>query len=183
MTPVELRTPRLLLDQPTERDIAAITEYCQDPLFEHVLTTPWPYQQRHARAYVMEHVQTSWANETEFTWALRTAPGGQLLGVVSNRTAHNEVGFWLGAAHRGNGYMPEAVAAVLDWAFARGAERIRWECVVGNAASAAVARKCGFRFTGEAPGARPGRDGLNQSAWHGELLACDDRAPKLGWPA
>jgi RimJ/RimL family protein N-acetyltransferase len=182
MIPVVLRSERLVLDQPTERDIPRITEYCQDPLFERYLTTPWPYTEEHARGFVSEFVPSGWETETEFTWAIRTADGGPLLGVVGHRTARSDIGFWLGAAHRGHGVMPEAVNAVVGWAFGRGAERIAWECIVGNTASATVARKCGFRFTGVGPAGHPGRDGQPVDAWHGELAATDDGSEKDGWP-
>lgn len=43
MEPVELRSERLTLSVPTLDDVDAITRYCQDPLFERYLTTPWPY--------------------------------------------------------------------------------------------------------------------------------------------
>ena len=182
MIPVALRTERLVLDQPAERDIPRITEYCQDPLFERYLTTPWPYEAHHSREFVTGHVPKAWAEDREFTWAIRTAEGAPLIGMIGHRIAVSDVGFWLGAPHRGNGYMPEAVHAVLDWAFGRGAARIAWECVVGNSASAAVARKCGFRYTGEWPVAA-WRDASRPLAWHAELAASDDRDEKPGWPA
>jgi RimJ/RimL family protein N-acetyltransferase len=183
MIPVVLRTERLVLDEPTQRDIPLLTEYCQDPLFERYLTTPWPYREEHARGFVTDHVPRGWAEDTDFTWALRTREGGPLLGVIGHRTARSDVGFWLGAPHRGKGYMPEAVHTVLDWAFERGAARIAWECIAGNAPSAAVARKCGFRFTGAGPAGQPGRDGEYPLAWHAVMTAGDDRTEKPGWPA
>jgi RimJ/RimL family protein N-acetyltransferase len=182
MIPVVLRTERLVLDQPTEDDIPRITDYCQDPLFEHYLTTPWPYEEQHARWFVTAFVPSGWADDREYTWAIREAEGGPLLGVVGNGVAPGGIGFWLGAPHRGLGYMTEAVRTVVDWAFDRGADRIRWECVVGNAGSRAVARKCGFRYTGEWP-VGAWRDSSRPLAWHGELAADDDRAEKAGWPA
>jgi RimJ/RimL family protein N-acetyltransferase len=183
MIPVVLRTERLVLDQPTESDIPLITEYCQDPLFERYLTTPWPYTQEHARGFVTEYVRKGWSDGSEATWALRLPEDGLLLGVVGHRTAGREVGFWLGDPHRGKGYMPEAVHAVLDWVFQRGAGSVEWECIVGNTASASVARKCGFRYTGEGPARHPGRNGAHPLAWHGELKADEDRSLKPGWPA
>ena len=183
MIPVVLRTERLVLDQPTERDIPLITEYCQDPLFERYLTTPWPYTEEHSRGFVTEHVPEAWEDDREFTWAIRTEESGPLLGVIGHRSALSDVGFWLGAPHRGKGYMPEAVHAVVDWAFERGAARVEWECLVGNTPSAAVARKCGFRYTGKAPASHPGRDGGRPEAWHGELLSGERRDVKEGWPA
>ncbi len=88
MIPVALRTERLVLDLPTERDIPAITEYCQDPVFERYLTTPWPYREEHARGFVTEFVPKRWAGDLEYTWAIREAEGGPLLGVVGKRLTY-----------------------------------------------------------------------------------------------
>lgn len=48
MEPFPLAAGPLLLDQPTEADVDAITEYCQDPVFERFLTLPSPYARRAA---------------------------------------------------------------------------------------------------------------------------------------
>ena len=68
--------------------------------------------------------------------------------------------------------MPRAVRLVTDWVFSTGfagLAEIRWECVAGNAASAAVARKTGFTFTGVRPAEVPARDGSHPESWHGVL--------------
>ena len=53
MIPVELRSERLILSIPTgDADIEAIARFCQDPLFEQYLTTPWPYTRNDAVAFV-----------------------------------------------------------------------------------------------------------------------------------
>ena len=67
MEPVELRTARLVLNQPVESDIDAITSYCQDPLFERYLTVPWPYLREHAAGFVNELVPAWWASGAEMT--------------------------------------------------------------------------------------------------------------------
>jgi RimJ/RimL family protein N-acetyltransferase len=181
MKPVELRTRRLTLDQPTRADRDLIVEYCRDPLFERFMLTPWPYQPEHADTFVDRYVPEGWRTDREFTWALRR--DGVFLGVVGFREAAHDIGFWLGAPYRGNGYMPEAVTTVLDWAFdVRGADSVVWECMEGNVASMTVARKTGFAFTGAGPSLIPARDGSHPAAWHGRLHAEDDRAPKSGWP-
>ena len=92
------------------------------------------------------------AGETGMGW-LHAHPGlvfygAMVLGVIGLRAHRNMIGFWLGAPHRGQGYMPEALAAVADWSFSRGAEVLEWECVIGNGASLAVARKTGFTYSG-----------------------------------
>jgi RimJ/RimL family protein N-acetyltransferase len=179
--PFTLGAGELLLDQPTEADVDAIAGYCQDPVFERFLTLPWPYERKDAEFFVNEYVPHGWETGTEVTWALRRDE--VLLGVVGVRASRSMVGFWLGAPHRGRGYMPLAVSAVADWAFAnRWLDRIRWEAVVGNAASLAVARKAGFRYTGIEPANVVGRDGSRPDSWQAVLHAEDDRAPKPGWP-
>ena len=52
MRPVTLRTARLTLDEPRLADAELVTEYCQDPLFERYLTTPWPYTRADADAFL-----------------------------------------------------------------------------------------------------------------------------------
>ena len=180
MIPVQLRTARLVLDQLGEADVPLITEYCQDPLFERYLTTPWPYVRAHAENFVEYHVPQGWESGTECTWALRAE--GEFVGVIALRAERDDVGFWLGAPFRGHGYMSEALAAVCDFAFSLGGDLVRWECVVGNTASAATARAAGFTFTGEAPGEVPARDGTLPMSWHGILSSSDSRERKAGWP-
>ncbi len=177
MVPFELRSARLVLDQPGEADVDAIAAYCQDPLFERFLTTPWPYTRDHAVSFVTGYVAGGWRDDREYTWAVRV--DGALTGMIGLRHEDDgrvNLGYWMGAPHRGRGYLGEAMDAVLDWGFARGMRSIRWEAVVGNVASASSARSRGFRYDGIAPG----EDGA--PSWHAHLTAADDRTPQPGWP-
>ena len=182
MLPVVLRTARLELSPPTLADADAITGYCRDPLFERMLTTPWPYEREHATGFVTEVVEPGWRDETEYTWALRRE--GALVGVIGARAALRDVGYWVGAPHRRLGYLGEALPAVCRWLLEdRGWDLVRWEAVVGNHASAAAARAVGFRFTGVAPVAIQWRDGSHPDGWHAELRPADLGTPHGGWPA
>jgi RimJ/RimL family protein N-acetyltransferase len=180
MKPVVLQTPRLVLDQPTLDDVETIVTYCQDPVFETVLTTPWPYTRANGLEYVTEFVPNGWKLDVEYGWALRLH--GRYLGAASFRT-RGDIGFWIGAAHRGNGYMTEAVDGILDWVFSTGVQRVVWECLVGNTQSASVARKAGFSYRGEYDSSHVHRDGRPRAAWHGEISASDSREAQPGWPA
>jgi RimJ/RimL family protein N-acetyltransferase len=181
MNPLLLGDGDLVLDQPTEADIPFITEYCRDPVFERFMTLPWPYQREHAEFFVREYVPGGWLRGDEVTWALRC--DGQFLGVVGVRAQNSMIGFWLGAPHRGKGYMPCAVNLVLDWVFSSGwSDTVRWEAVEGNLASRDVARKTGFRYTGIQPALVLGRDGSSPLSWQATLTASDSREPKPGWP-
>jgi len=186
MDRIDLVSHRVVLDAPRSDDIADITRYCQDPVFEHTLTLPWPYGRSDADHFVNEFVPRGWSIGDEFTWALRIEPGGPLLGVIGLRAPTSDIGYWLGAEHRGHGHMTEAVRLVADWAFdsaGAGLAEIGWECVTGNTSSAAVARRSGFRFAGEGPSRIPFRHGRHPPSWHGTLRAGDDRSPRKGWPA
>jgi RimJ/RimL family protein N-acetyltransferase len=178
--PTRLTTARLVLDQPALADVDAITGYCDDPLFERFLTTPWPYRREHAVDFVTRYVPDGWRTGRERTWSIRRA--GVLVGVVGWRAARSDIGFWLGAPFRGAGIMPEAVAAVLEHLFATGATEVLWEAVPGNTASAAVARRTGFSWRGVVAGALPLREGGTGDAWTAAIRADDPRVPADGWP-
>jgi RimJ/RimL family protein N-acetyltransferase len=183
--PVGLRTRRLVLDEPMPYDAEAVTRYCQDPLFEQYLTTPWPYSRADADAFLGVHVPESWATGAELTWALRLAHGGRLLGVISVRSGEHEIGYWMGAEHRGAGYMSEAAIAVVDWALGGGirhATSLRWRAIEGNVASAKVARAAGFRRVHPEDATLPTRDGRGRlPAWHAVRTAPADPAAFASW--
>lgn len=180
MKPVRLETSRLVLDQPTLDDVDLVTDYCRDPIFERYMVTPWPYRRSDAELFIGELVPRWWNEDSEYTWALRL--DGELIGVIGYRTHGKDIGFWLGKPHRGEGYMTEAVAAVLDWIFERSDDDVLWECMPGNAASVAVARKNGFSFQGSGIAIFTNRDGDHPIAWKGTLGKIDSREPKSGWP-
>ena len=181
MKPVRLSTTRLVLDQPTLADVDLITEYCNDEAFAgESMSTPWPYERRHAVDFVTSRVPKWWETDGEYTWALRL--NGTIVGVVGYRTRAHDIGFWMGAAYRGNGYMPEAVSAVLDWLFGNGVEEVVWETVIGNSASMSVARSSGFSYTGIDEGLFTARDGGHPLTWQAVLKSSDSRDPKPGWP-
>lgn len=185
--PVELRTARLVLDQPTRDDVARITEYCNDPLFERYMTLPWPYRERDAVFFVDTFVPNGWRTQSEFTWALREAPGAPLLGAVGMRRQPRprttDVGYWLGAPHRSNGYMTEAVRAAVAWAFEdRGIDTVIWECVAGNVASAHVASSAGFTYRGAGPLRLTMRDGGHPDAWHASRSRAVPPDAAASWP-
>jgi RimJ/RimL family protein N-acetyltransferase len=209
MKPFPLETARLRLDSPVASDRARVIEHCQDPAFERYLTLPWPYTGKDADFFLGKMVPTGWDTDTEYTWALRyrgnsdvssesnrAASSGanltalpdsvdapaDLLGVIAFRLSSRSIGFWLGAQYRGAGLVPEAFAAVARWAFDSGIPEIQWECVVGNLASASVARGAGFRFGGEKPSAMAYRDGSHPQSWNGTLVPHNLGIPQDGWP-
>jgi RimJ/RimL family protein N-acetyltransferase len=107
---------------------------------------------------------------------------GPLLGVIGYRRTTSDIGFWLGAPHRGRGLMPEALMTVAQWLFDQGATDIAWECAAGNFASASVARSVGFRYIGTKAANVMYRDGTRPTSWHGSLRANQLGVTQPGWP-
>lgn len=66
-----------------------------------------------------------------------------------------EVGYWLAARARGNGYAAEATVAVAAHAFERGMFRVELLAATGNIASQRVAVRAGFTREGVLRQARP----------------------------
>jgi len=76
--------------------------------------------------------------------------GGVTLSNLRRGVAQSaNLGYWIGRPHCRQGYMTEALMAVLDLAFGRlGLHRIEAACLMQNAASAGLLLKCGFREEG-----------------------------------
>src|SRR5690606_12378328 len=130
VTILHLTAPGLALTELRESDIDVITAYCQDPVFERFLTTPWPYERAHAEFFVREYAAGGWQRGDEATWAIRETPDGELLGAIGVRRPSGSVGYWLGAPHRGRGLMTAALETVADAAFAPDGlalDRLTWE--------------------------------------------------------
>lgn len=193
MDVVRLETDRLILDAPTERDVPFIYAYCQDPLIQQFTTVPQPYALSDAEGFVTRVVNPGWSSGKELTWALRRKEEPTILGVISLRDWNDTqamIGFWLGAPWRGYGYMPEAVRAVAEWFFTgqwdipgrASNTSIRWEAMVGNASSALVAQRTGFRYLGTGR-SEIDRFGEFPPSHRAELTAADLPGPDAGWPA
>ncbi|WP_308737026.1 GNAT family protein, partial [Microbacterium sp. MYb66] len=185
MDSVALTTDRLVLRAPSETDIDAITDACQDPEIARWTTVPSPYAREDAEEFI-RLVAGWWADGSETVWGIYA--DGELVGMIGLHHiqehaagGHAELGYWVTASARGNGYLVEAARAVIDWAFSElGLARLRWQAVVGNVASARAARALGFRYEGlqrQALTSARGRD----DGWMAGLLPDDDRTP-VDWP-
>lgn len=153
MDSVTLTTDRLLLDRPRAADIDTVHAHCQDEELQRFVPVPVPYAREHAEGFVLGLVPEWEHSGIEHVFAIRRSADGAdapLLGIVSWQRARGYLGYWLGAGHRGDGVVTEAVRGILPWIFAHDeAETLAWECVQGNLPSAAIARAVGFRYLGE----------------------------------
>jgi RimJ/RimL family protein N-acetyltransferase len=155
---VTLSDPRLVLRCPDPSLAPQITQACQDrDLHRWLAALPDPYTEADALAFV-ERCAQKWADGSEFVWAITAADDGRLLGTidlhkVADLTAPGggmaEVGYWVVAAERGQGIMPDALRLVCRYGFDElRLARIEWQAEVGNIASRRAAEKVGFGFEG-----------------------------------
>ncbi|MFB7518028.1 GNAT family N-acetyltransferase [Streptomyces sp. NPDC056144] len=180
MDPITLTTDRLRLRNFVSDDIDAVYDICQDTDIRRWTTVPDPYTRPDAEFFVNRLIPDGWRDDTEYTFAVEPLSGGPLLASItlSSRGAGSwEVGYWLSGAHRGQGYMTEAVRAVAHWAFTGlGCVRLVWRAEVGNAGSRAVAERVGFAREGVQRAGIPNK-GTLRDAWVAALLPSDFGLP------
>lgn len=209
MDPVTLRTERLVLSVPEPSDAEDVVAYANDPDVIAYTPVPVPYGHAEARQWITEVVRTGWAADTRYDFGIRRADDLRLLGTIGvfgfspparpecrwrvtpepaawapDRAA--EIGYAMHPDGRGHGFVTEAAAAVLEWAFAPGPDglglvRVQWRAIATNTPSAAIARRLGLRYEGRL------RSGVfHRGQRHDQLIAAalrdDDRSTPTVWP-
>jgi ribosomal-protein-alanine N-acetyltransferase len=147
MPPDEIFTARLLLRKPRVTDAALMfTAYAQDPAVTRYLT--WrPHANIAETRSVIDRFLTAWERQEGFCWFLFTNDTGEMIGSIAARPENEgfNLGFLLAHAYWGHGYMPEAIAAVVEWAFTEPwVSRVSAACDMENRASARALEKAGF---------------------------------------
>ncbi|RPE80379.1 RimJ/RimL family protein N-acetyltransferase [Curtobacterium sp. PhB137] len=190
MDPVTLRTDRLVLSVPEPSDAEDVIRYANDP--DVVAYTPVPVPYGHAEAYhwITDVVRAGWSTDSRYEFGIRRADDLRLLGTIGLFgfvDGAAEVGYAVHPDGRGHGFVTEAAAAVLAWAFAPSPDglalvRVQWRAIAANAPSAAIAQRLGLRYEGRL------RSGVfHRGRRHDQLIAAalrdDDRSTPTVWPA
>lgn len=189
MDPVTLRTERLVLSVPEPSDAEDVVAYANDPDVIAYTPVPVPYGHAEARQWITEVVRTGWAADTRYDFGIRRADDLRLLGTIGLFGLVDgaaEIGYAMHPDGRGHGFVTEAAAAVLEWAFAPapdglGLVRVQWRAIATNTPSAAIARRLGLRYEGLL------RSGVfHRGQRHDQLIAAalrdDDRSTPTVWP-
>lgn len=146
-----IETERLVLRPPTHADAPAIYEnYARDPEVTRYVTWQPHKSIADTEEFLRGHLARRQAG-TQFTWAITRRTDAQLIGMIEPFVSTYRVGlgYVLARAHWGQGYMTEAVLAVMDWAFAQPHVFRVWAvCDVANRASARVMEKVGMEREG-----------------------------------
>lgn len=157
---LRVRTPRLVLQVPTDRDLIALADLAADIHDPTVrpLVAPWVTETGLARDRAL--LQHHWAQRAAWSpdgWDLDLAvwADGDLCGVQTIRARHLAIRrtvsttSWLHRSAQGRGIGTEMRRAVLGLAFDRlGVERAETEVVSSNGPSIAVTTKLGYRENG-----------------------------------
>ncbi|KQO73765.1 acetyltransferase [Rhizobium sp. Leaf262] len=143
-----LKTNRLALRPQRLADAGSIAESLSDFQVTRMLArVPAPYYKQDALEWLI--LRTS-GTLPDWDFAI-TCGDDTLIGVVSIERLHDEwrLGYWLGRAHWGKGYMTETVAAVVEHFFERKPGEVLYSGVFAdNPASLRVQDKLGFHING-----------------------------------
>ena len=113
-----LTTCRLVLRPFGPSDVDDVFEYAHDPEWgEYLPEVPQPYTRRDAEKFIADRMVA--APDKQVSWAILldgTGIGGVIL-AVDSRHETGEIDYALAKTHWGQGFMPEAAGAVVDWGF------------------------------------------------------------------
>jgi RimJ/RimL family protein N-acetyltransferase len=172
-----LDTPRLSLREPTDGDAERLFSFYSDPETRRYWNTP-PMEHPDEARVLIERARHSAAEDRAYRWALVPRGGGPILGMcglssLSFPHRRAELGYMLGRAYWGQGYMREALEAVLAHGFERlDLHRIEAELDPRNTASERLLAGLGFV-----------REGLLRERWRVEGEVSDSLYMGLLRPA
>ncbi len=145
----ELETKRLRLRYINENDVeTAFNAWTSDPEVTKYLT--W---NAHASIDETKYIFDIWIKEYEdpdtYRWGIERKEDNALMGmidVVRVEDGAPVIGYCTAKMYWGNGYMTEALGAVVEELFDNGIDTIKISAVDENIGSNRVIEKCGFRF-------------------------------------
>ena len=145
----ELETSRLILRHITKEDTQRIYEcWASDEDVARFLTWYAHESVDQTKEYV-SFILKEYNRHDCYRWGIALKSSGELIGMIDVVGYHNGapvVGYCSGKAYWGNGYMTEALSAVVKELFANGFDTIVIEAVDENIASNKVILKNGFKL-------------------------------------
>lgn len=157
---VRLETERLTLRLPQHSDFrawAALRFESADFLTKWEPTWAQDHLTRKAFTHRVHWAQRSVTAQTAMPLFLERREDGALLGAITldnirrGPAQAGTLGYWVGQAYARNGYMSEAILAVVHHAFERmDLSRLEAACLPENKASRGVLERSGFKYEGVA---------------------------------
>lgn len=170
-----IETTRLILRPFLLEDAQAMyANWASDPEVTKFLS--WPAYQCVDDAYGILNTWLDGYEKTDFyQWAIVLKDLGQPIGSISvvnsdDRVDMAEIGYCIGRCWWGQGIMPEALEAVMEYLFDEvGMQRIEAGHDPNNPASGAVLRKCGLKYEGTFRRRIRSNQGITDVAWYSML--------------
>jgi RimJ/RimL family protein N-acetyltransferase len=144
---------RLILQTLRPEQAATLAQLGDDAVIAaNTANMPSPYTEAIARDFIDRATQSG-ETDQNIVFGIHLVDG-TLIGVINIRPhprhRSGNIGYWIGAPFRGNGYATEAVRAMIDHGFEQlGLQRIHTSCFATNKASARVLEKAGFKPEGQ----------------------------------
>ena len=147
---VELKTERLLLRPFKLSDVEDVFEYADDAEFaKYFPTIPVPYVRRDAEEFLAGAVLAPWETQPIFAIELDSKIIGGISVKVDVRNETGELGYAIGRPYWGQGLVPEAGVAVVDWVFEEFAlAKVHARADLRNVGSQRVMEKLGMTREG-----------------------------------
>jgi RimJ/RimL family protein N-acetyltransferase len=155
-----LDAPRVRLRWLTERDVDALFGIFSDERMMRFWSST-PMKERSEAEELLSRIHRQFADKSGFQWGVERKSDGELLGTCTLFGIHQanmraEIGYCLRSAHWGQGYMGEALSALIDHAFgALKLRRLEADVDPNNASSLRILDRMGFQ-----------REGLLRERWN-----------------
>ena len=148
-----LTSPRLVLRETADRDAEAIFEMESDPVAMRYWSRP-PMRDISEAIAAIERAKGYFPARDALRWSITRPAEDRMLGHVSlfnfsEQSARADIGYGLARRHWGQGFMNEALAAVIDYAFGPlGLRRLEADIDPRNLASVRALERLGFLHEG-----------------------------------
>ena len=167
-----IETDRMILRRFKTEDAQEMFDgWCNDPEVTKFLT--WA---PHGSVEVTKMLLNDWVPRYEngdyFNWGMELKETGKLIGNISVVQVREDIGealigYCMSRAYWGNGYMPEALKAVMDYLFdVAGMNRVVATHDVNNPKSGRVMDKAGMKYEGTLRQAGLNMQGICDSVYH-----------------
>ncbi|HHY56636.1 MAG TPA: GNAT family N-acetyltransferase [Chloroflexi bacterium] len=174
LEPVTLTTPRLILRPLIEADLPALFAIFSHPEVMRYWSYPALTDMTQARD-MLQRIQASYQDGSAVRLGIALRCDGVLLGTCALFNFHEasrraEIGYALGRPHWGNGYMHEALTALINHAFAS-LDLLRLEADIDprNTGSARTLERLGFQKEGHLRERWVVNGEVSDTVWYGLL--------------
>lgn len=144
-----LTTERLVLRETAERDVEAVFAMESDPIAMRYWSKP-PMQDISEAVASVQRAMGFFPARDSLRWSIARSTDDRMLGHASlfnfnEQSGRADLGYGLARAHWGQGFMHEALVAVVDYAFGPlGARRLEADCDPDNLGSIRALERLGF---------------------------------------